>query len=106
MQVRYFRNHWSIPDADTQGKYPLLESYLSGDVQSSPNTCLWLLERIDEIKSGKIFELVSTGNAHTLTLRPNCVLIESEYTEGKEVCTLELDEFEHIIRGWMQFVSP
>jgi hypothetical protein len=100
----YFDEH-GCRRADPNGLHPLIASYLEQDVQGCIPTCLKLVGILDEFKAGRRDERSGTGNAHTVTIRPDVVVIENDWAEDFGEARLSHDVFRACLEDWMQFIS-
>lgn len=74
--------------------------YLEQDLQASVEHCDKVLAECARVtQSGG--EWSGTGNAHTVTINPQRVLIENEYVEGeKGACELTTADFIAAVTAW------
>lgn len=82
--------------------HDLINAYLVIDVQNSPKGAEELLEKIQMVKMGKLTSWERIGNAYTLTLLPDIIKIEEDYTG--ETITGKLDDFEKAVTAWKTYM--
>jgi hypothetical protein len=63
------------------------------------------LAALDEIKEGHLPEWSGTGNAHTVTMRPDAVVIHNEWDDSLGDARLSLDVFRDCIQAWEACIS-
>lgn len=85
--------------------FEALNRFLEGDIQSGNAGCDLLLERIDEVETRAIPVFKATGNAFTVNIAPEGVLLECDYDEGLR-CRLTIAEFRDALIAWRAFVTP
>ena len=79
----------------------LLAQYLVSDVQESPEFTMLLLDLVDRVASGDLESWEGTGNAFTLTLRPEGATIQPEFGSDTEPCHVSLDDLREALNGWL-----
>ena len=79
----------------------LLAQYLISDVQESPEVTLLLLELVDQVASGDLKSWEGTGNAFTLTLRPEGATIQPEFGADTEPRRVSLDDLREALEDWL-----
>lgn len=84
----------------------MLASFLEQDIQSSVDGCQEFLNAVAAVEQGRREEWRATGNAHTVTIRPTGVTIESEWDPESRPCELTLTEFEQALNDWLSCISP
>lgn len=78
--------------------HDLINAYLVIDIQNSPKGAEELLEKIRLVKKGELTSWERIGNAYTLTLLPDSIEIEEDYSG--ETITGKLDVFEKAVVAW------
>lgn len=78
-----------------------LAQYLASDVQESPEVTLLLLELVDQIASGVLESWEGTGNAFTLTLKPEGATIQPELGADTEPRRVSLDDLRDALEDWL-----
>ena len=82
-----------------------LAQYLASDVQESPEVTLLLLELLDQIASGELESWEGTGNAFTLTLKPEGATIQPEFGTETEPRRVSLDELRDALEDWLAAID-
>ncbi len=82
--------------------HDLINAYLVIDIQNSPKGTDELLEKIRLVKIGKLSSWERIGNAYTLTLLPDSIEIEEDYS-GESI-TCKLDDFEKAVAAWKTYI--
>jgi hypothetical protein len=86
--------------------HDLITAYLVIDIQKSPQWAEELLQKIREVKSGRISSWERTGNAYCLRLFPDRVEIEEDYAEeSAEVVRISINDFEAAVTAWYESVK-
>lgn len=110
MTFKYSLDEHGIRRAFVISPYELLGWYLEDDVQGSLYHCKLLFSVIEKVKNGALEEWSGTGNAHTITITQDRVVLENEYLlESEETprrnCEIPLIEFEKALKEWFQFIQ-
>ncbi|MCZ6677555.1 MAG: YacL family protein [Candidatus Poribacteria bacterium] len=111
MTIKYYIDENGFRRAEVSPPYELLGWYLEGDVQGSIYTCKLLLSEIEKAKAGVEEEYSGTGNAHTITIKRDKVVIENELLnetkdcEMSQICEIPLPEFEKALTQWFEFIK-
>jgi len=100
----YFDSH-GYPRAEYQPPHEVLGWYLEQDVQNSPATCEELLRLSDEVINGNRPDWQGVGNAHTLSIKGNCVCIENEFSDSGTLCELSIEDFKTALLSWKELVG-
>jgi hypothetical protein len=103
--IRCFRDEDGIPRVDPGDLPRVVATFLEEDVQSSLAYARELLERIEDVASGRLPEWSGTGNAHTITIRPAEVTIENEWTDEPQVAVLSHDALRASLKSWVRCVK-
>ena len=82
-----------------------LAQYLASDVQESPEVTLLLLELVDQVASGDLESWEGTGNAFTLTLKPDGATIQPEFGSDTEPRHVSLDDLREALDGWLALLE-
>ena len=86
--------------------HDLIAAYLAIDIQKSPEWIKEVLQKIREVKSGKIPSWERIGNAYCLRLFPDHVEIEEDYAEEPgETARISIDDFEAAGAAWQEFAG-
>jgi hypothetical protein len=91
--------------AEVNSPYEMVGWYLEQDIQGGVNSCRRLFGIIEKVKNGVESEYSGTGNAHTITITSDKVVIENEYSDPLETCEVPLIKFEKALKEWFQFIS-
>ena len=105
IEGKYYIDSDGYPWADFSPPYETLGVFLVSDVQSCAETCDIVLSECDAILSGKEQRISGTGNAHTVTMTREGVLIENEYTDELPPCRLSIEEFRQVIESWKKLIT-
>ena len=103
--ISCYRDSHGFPRVEPNDVHPLVGWYLEQDIQQSPATCDELLAILDEVEGGKRSEWSGTGNAHTLTIKPEEVSIVNEWDENHSQAQIPLSLFRQCIEVWRVFIS-
>jgi uncharacterized protein YacL (UPF0231 family) len=86
--------------------HDLIAAYLAIDIQKSPEWITEVLQKIREVKSGRISFWERIGNAYCLRLFPDHVEIEEDYAEEPgESVRISIDDFEAAADAWREFAG-
>ena len=111
MIVKCYIDEHGFRRAEVSPPYQLLGWYLEDDVQGSLYHCKLLFSEIEKVKAGVEPEFSGTGNAHTVTITRDKVVIENEYLIESEdcdisrICEIPLVEFEQALTQWFEFIK-
>ncbi|MBS9438246.1 hypothetical protein EAE91_14105 [Photorhabdus noenieputensis] len=101
--MKYFIDERGHCRVKTEMEYHLISSFLEDDVQSSLYGVNAYISACDSVKSEHIPEWKGTGNAHTVTIKPDGVEIFNEYTEESlQIATIE--EFRGYLEKWKELL--
>lgn len=99
--VNMRRGAYGIREAEVEPRYELLGEFLTVE-GSTLNS--WACEEVFAvalaIKEGEELEFRKSGNAHSVQISINGVLIQSEYREPPAHCELPLEDFVGAIKQW------
>jgi len=110
MILKCYIDEHGIRRAEVSSLYELLGWYLEGDVQASIYHCKLLFSEIKKVKTYVKEEFSGTGNAHTITITRDKVIIENEFLIESEdcgasrICEMSLNEFEKALTQWFEFI--
>jgi hypothetical protein len=82
-----------------------IRGFLTQDIQGGIYGCEKMLEIVRSIAEREQSELCSTGNAHTVTIKPDAVTIECIWDEGLGIAELSVDDFKECLNEWHAFIS-
>jgi hypothetical protein len=111
MTVKCYIDEHGFRRAKVSPPYELLGWYFEGDVQASIYHCKLLFSEIEKVKAGIVPETSGTGNAHTITITPDRVVIENEFliesddSQMSRTCEMPLIEFEKALTQWFEFIK-
>ncbi|MBI1929410.1 YacL family protein [Candidatus Poribacteria bacterium] len=111
MVVKCYIDPSGIRRAEVSPPYELVGWYLMDDVQGGIYSCKELLSIIEKVKTGVESEYSGTGNAHTITITKDKVVIENEYLIESEdcdisrICEIPLFEFEKALTQWFELIK-
>jgi len=105
MIVKCYIDEHGFRRAEVSPPYQLLGWYLEDDVQGSLYHCKLLFSEIEKVKAGVEPEFSGTGNAYTITITGDKVLLEDEYSEPLTTCEIPLFEFEQALTQWFEFIK-
>ncbi len=88
-----------------QGEDEALCGFLEQDVQGSVRSCDWFLERLEEVVSSSARLWEGTGNAFSVTIHPDKIMIESEFASPVLRTTLSVDDFRRAIQDWKRLIE-
>ena len=104
LEVKYIIDQYGSSRAVFEPSYAPLSIFLEYDVQGSLFSCDEFLSICNDIRSGKMTKYDGVGNAQYICIKKEGVHIECEYDENAEPCFVSLDDFEHAVQGWKQFI--
>ena len=86
--------------------HDLIAAYLVIDIQKSPHWAEELLQKIREVKSGRISSWERVGNYYCLRLFPDHVEIEGDYSEEPaKAARVSVDDLEAAASAWRTFIK-
>ncbi len=83
----------------------MLTAFLVMDIQRNPEWAWELMDRIAEVKSGKIPMWERTGNAYRLELTDQGALIEDLVDDDAPVEKITLEEFSAAVEAWLKSID-
>jgi len=87
-------------------KHDLILAFLTMDIQKSPVWTDELLQHLQAVKSGAIPTWERPGNAYCLSVYPDFVEIEEEYSDAEEAKTqIPLETFLAAVQAWQQMIA-
>jgi uncharacterized protein YacL (UPF0231 family) len=102
--INYYIDRYLLPRVRTPNKYKLLSTYLEQDIQGSITAIDALLYNSMNAKENHtVWEW--TGNAHTIIISSNAVLIINEYDDSFGELNLDLDFFIQSLLNWKKLVQ-
>jgi hypothetical protein len=96
--------HWPGRRADDPA-HDMLFAYLVIDIQHNPEWANELVQRVADVKSGKLPAWERIGNAYRLELVGRCALIEDLVDEDIPAQKVTLEEFSQAVKAWIEAFS-
>lgn len=85
--------------------HDLIAAYLTLDIQKSPAWVDELVQKINEVQSGRLASWERTGNAYCLSVYPQHVEIEANYAEGAvKTQRIPLTMFAEAVKAWQAMI--
>jgi uncharacterized protein YacL (UPF0231 family) len=103
--IKCYRDGEGYCRVDANDLHPLIAAYFEQDVQGDPVACRELLGVLEEVEDGRRTEWSGTGNAHTVTIRPDAVVIHNEWDDSLGDANLPCDVFRGCIEAWKACIS-
>lgn len=103
--IKFFVSEDGYCRAESLHPYEVIGTYLEEDIQRSPNGCSYVLDQIDQIRTGAELRIEGAGNAHSIDIEKLGVDISHLWTDEFQPVHLSLNEFEGIILQWCEFVK-
>jgi uncharacterized protein YacL (UPF0231 family) len=91
--------------ATSDAKNALLATFFEQDVQGSLGVCGELQSVIEEIESGIRESWISTGNAHTISINREHVVIHNEWSDEFGDTRIILQDFKACLDEWARCIS-
>jgi hypothetical protein len=82
--------------------HDMVAEFLVIDIQNSPEWAKELLDKIDDVQTGKLSQWERIGNAFCLELFPDKAIIEDIIDENREPQSLSLEEFSCAVLAWLE----
>jgi hypothetical protein len=83
----------------------VLADYLAQEVSNNPLKCRRLLDIIRALRGGKHSSWRADGDAWNLSMTKARAVIESEFSVPGRARELSLEDFEELVRSWLQFLE-
>jgi hypothetical protein len=83
----------------------ILADYLADEVSNNPLKCRRLLDIIRALRGGKHSSWRADGEAWNLSMTKARAVIESEFSVPGRARELSLEDFEELVRSWLQFLE-
>jgi hypothetical protein len=103
--TRCFRDDNGFPRVESQGGHPNIGTYLEQDIGSSIRGCQGCMSVVEDVEAGRLPKWSGTGNAHTVTIRPDGVSIENVWDESVGVAEMSILEFKQCLGSWLRLIS-
>uniref|UniRef100_UPI0036D78C2A hypothetical protein n=1 Tax=Photorhabdus sp. RM322S TaxID=3342825 RepID=UPI0036D78C2A len=84
-------------------EHHVLADFLRGDVQADVSCTDEYISLCESVSSGQLPEWEGTGNAHTVTIKPDGVEIFNEYTE-ESLKIISIEEFKGYLEQWKALI--
>ncbi|SQJ16772.1 Uncharacterised protein family (UPF0231) [Serratia rubidaea] len=101
--MKYYIDEHGYSCAEVETEHHLIAWFLKDDIQGSLNSVNEYLELCESVKNGDLLEWECTGNAHTVTIKPDGVEIFNEYTE-EHLTISTIDEFKGYLEKWKELI--
>ncbi len=105
MIVKCYIDEHGFRRAEVDSPYEMVGWFFEENVQGSIYHCKLLFSEIEKVKAGVESEFSGTGNAYTITITGDKVLLEDEYSEPLITCEIPLFEFEKALTQWFEFIK-
>ncbi|EYU13187.1 hypothetical protein [Photorhabdus aegyptia] len=102
-QMKFYidKDGYCSVDADEENR--LVEWFLKDDIQGCLHTANEYIAACNSVENGQNPKWEGTGNAHTVTIKPDGVEIFNEYTEESlQIATIE--EFKGYLERWKELL--
>ncbi len=101
--MKYYIDEHGYSCAEVETEHHLIAWFLKDDVQGSLYSVNEYLELCEAVKNDELPEWEGTGNAHTVTIKPDGVEIFNEYTE-ESVTISTIEEFKGYLEKWKELL--
>lgn len=105
LQLTIRRDVNGRPTAVAEPPHQPVGWYLEQDVGASSETCELMLAALAEVEGDHRRSWVGTGNAHTVRIDAEGVLVENAWAIPVSRCTITHDEFRQALASWRDFVG-
>ena len=102
--LNFFFDSDGVPRARGPLSEQVLMNFLETDVQGDDHICHDLMEDITAIEAGTAETREFTGNAHTVTIGREGIIIVTEQLNSQEPYTTGLKHFREILEDWEAFI--
>ena len=102
--LKFFHDENNIPCARGPISERLLTIFLETDIQEDSLILSALLDDIWAVENGHADEREFYGNAHTVTLTAETVIIQSEVDEDALSYSTKLKHFTEVLQDWEAFI--
>ena len=99
-RISFYRDDTGLLRARTADKDRLLAVFLETDIQEDTEMAAELLKQIKVLQKGGKKRYETSGNAHTITMTPKTVTIESLFDEEMQPFRMKLALFQDILTRW------
>uniref|UniRef100_UPI0036DF1CBA hypothetical protein n=1 Tax=Photorhabdus sp. RM322S TaxID=3342825 RepID=UPI0036DF1CBA len=101
--MKYYIDERGHCRAKAETENHLIISFLEFDVQSSLYGTNEYISLCESVSNGELPQWEGTGNAHTITIKPDGVEIFNEYTEESLKIT-SIEEFKGYLEQWKALI--
>ncbi|CAQ83261.1 MULTISPECIES: hypothetical protein [Photorhabdus] len=101
--MRFFIGKDGYLEVDIEYERHVLADFLSGDVQGSLRGVNEYISLCESVNNSELPQWEGTGNAHTVTIKPDGVEIFNEYTEESLKIT-SIEEFKGYLEQWKALI--
>lgn len=106
--LKFYFDDSGVPCARGPQTEKLLMTFLETDIQGDDHVCHDLMEDLHAIESEAATDRQFTGNAHTVTMKPDSITIECHALEDsdaeEQVYTSTLRHFREVVEDWEAFI--
>lgn len=102
--LKFYRDDNDIPCARGPVNERLLTVFLETDIQEDTIILQALLDDLWAVQNGHADSREFYGNAHTVTMTPDAITIESEADEESEKYTAKIKHFQEVLLDWEAFI--
>ncbi len=102
--LKFFRDDNDIPRARGPIAEKMLTIFLETDIQEDTIILQALLDDIWAVQNGHADSREFYGNAHTVTMTPEIITIESEADRQSDIYTTKLKHFHEVLMDWEAFI--
>lgn len=91
---------------DDAPAHRMITAYLAIDIQKSLESVNELMEKIDDVRTGKLSDWERIGNAYCLRLSPHYAEIEEDFSpEPGQSARIPLHVFTAAVLSWRQYIT-
>jgi uncharacterized protein YacL (UPF0231 family) len=98
--ISCYRDDTGLLRARAADKDQLLAVFLETDIQEDKDMAIELLRQVKALQNGEKKRYETSGNAHTVTMTPKAVTIESLFDDEAPRYRLKLAHFRDILTQW------
>lgn len=104
LKFKFYRGTDGIFTANLPPKYEFLGEFLISDIQGDPHLARRVLDRVLDVKTGKIKQWEMTGAAYFTTVTNDKVVILAQWEKGVRL-ELSVEDFVTAVTGWLNFLE-
>jgi uncharacterized protein YacL (UPF0231 family) len=105
MSIKIYKHRLGHPQFDLPKSLEILAWYLEQDIQKSVFCCDEIMKAAELVQKGEIDFWKGTGNAHTVTIKPESVTIVNEFSDEVDSCLITTNEFKNAVLSWRNFIQ-